>query len=266
MEKWTSLLALLWLSRVSSDEPQCRTISTVDSHRACENNPACGWNHSPDGWVGEESVFMSNLGAPCVFPYVYKNVTYHHCSTIDHHRPWCATVADYRPNQGLWGNCDVPSCSTVEKSGRGGVLQTSLLFPCSRLKGCCRQGFTQDHYYSLPANYTATYSITTKHAVDLEPVMRTLKHSFLFSLSLSFNPSRQRRLASAFRRTFLADLEPSWLGLMVRDQRVATIDCDGIVTTGDRNLHNHSGIAEEYCHSSGYRSTGCRVPIGFGHP
>ena len=43
-------------------------------------------------------------GARCVFPFIYKGVTYTACTSIDHFRNWCATTSNYDRDR-LWGNC-----------------------------------------------------------------------------------------------------------------------------------------------------------------
>ena len=48
----------------------------------------------------------------CVFPFIYRNILYTRCTTVDHSRPWCATAVDaygrFLNNQ--WGNCDLSTC------------------------------------------------------------------------------------------------------------------------------------------------------------
>lgn len=41
-------------------------------------------------------------GSQCVFPFVYKGVTYHGCTMTGHKHQWCSTDAEYVGN---WGNC-----------------------------------------------------------------------------------------------------------------------------------------------------------------
>ena len=41
-------------------------------------------------------------GRCCVFPFTYKGVQYHSCTTADHNKPWCSFDAVYK---GQWANC-----------------------------------------------------------------------------------------------------------------------------------------------------------------
>ena len=49
-------------------------------------------------------------GQPCIFPFIYRDVTYSHCISTDSDsgQPWCATQLD---SEGwvvdhAWGDCD----------------------------------------------------------------------------------------------------------------------------------------------------------------
>ena len=60
---------------------------------------------------GEESPIK---GAPCHFPFVYKNITYNDCIKVDHKAYWCSTKVNDTTGfhiGGKWGNCD-SSCPT----------------------------------------------------------------------------------------------------------------------------------------------------------
>ena len=48
----------------------------------------------------------------CVFPFVYRNILYTRCTSVDHSRPWCATAVDPfgRFLNDQWGNCDLSVC------------------------------------------------------------------------------------------------------------------------------------------------------------
>ena len=46
-------------------------------------------------------VQTSNKGC-CVFPFTYKGKTYHSCTKIGHHSPWCSLSANYDKK---WGHC-----------------------------------------------------------------------------------------------------------------------------------------------------------------
>ena len=49
------------------------------------------------------SVYTAD-GTPCVFPFIYKNVTYHECTTKETKAPWCSTTANYDRDL-KWGYC-----------------------------------------------------------------------------------------------------------------------------------------------------------------
>ena len=59
-----------------------------------------------------------NPNAPCIFPFKFKNVTYHQCTKADNAEgditPWCSTLIDdsgeHIGNAGNWGYCG-PDCS-----------------------------------------------------------------------------------------------------------------------------------------------------------
>ncbi|XP_031566821.1 semaphorin-5B-like isoform X2 [Actinia tenebrosa] len=42
-------------------------------------------------------------GTLCVFPFLYKEVWYNHCTCVDWNHPWCATTQIY--DKYAWGNC-----------------------------------------------------------------------------------------------------------------------------------------------------------------
>lgn len=43
--------------------------------------------------------------APCVFPFVYDNVTFTECTAFKHDRYWCATKVDENGDEAEWRNC-----------------------------------------------------------------------------------------------------------------------------------------------------------------
>ena len=55
----------------------------------------------------------------CTFPFVYKQILYHYCTTIENDgTPWCATETD-RNNKYIvdyWGNC-AEQCPVEHSSG-----------------------------------------------------------------------------------------------------------------------------------------------------
>lgn len=65
-------------------------------------------------------------GVPCVFPFVYKNVTYSACTSVDHSGGWCATEVSKGTNEYTeWGDCPAsPSSSICIKDTEDAVLLT----------------------------------------------------------------------------------------------------------------------------------------------
>ena len=45
--------------------------------------------------------------ANCVFPFVYRGVTFNQCTYYDRNQPWCATTSNYDTDK-KWGFCDCP--------------------------------------------------------------------------------------------------------------------------------------------------------------
>ena len=47
----------------------------------------------------------------CVFPFIYKGVTYRSCTSKDENKNWCYTEVDTNANgvEGKWGYCS-PEC------------------------------------------------------------------------------------------------------------------------------------------------------------
>ena len=64
------------------------------------------------------TVSGANPNAPCIFPFKFKNVTYHQCTKADNAEgditPWCSTLIDdsgeHIGDAGNWGYCG-PDCS-----------------------------------------------------------------------------------------------------------------------------------------------------------
>ena len=56
--------------------------------------------------VQYNSQILVNDGC-CNFPFTYLGVTYKECTTVAHHKLWCATQVDADGNyNGNWKNCD----------------------------------------------------------------------------------------------------------------------------------------------------------------
>ena len=63
-----------------------------------------------------------DIGASCIFPFTYKDITYTGCIFVDadDRKPWCSTLTDsegqHVGGQGKWGHCP-PTCS-VDGAGQ----------------------------------------------------------------------------------------------------------------------------------------------------
>ena len=55
---------------------------------------------------GTNHTVKTMMGKICVFPFIYKGISYQSCTTVDHDRLWCATTSNYDKDS-KWGNCDV---------------------------------------------------------------------------------------------------------------------------------------------------------------
>ena len=55
-------------------------------------------------------------GKKCIFPFIYKNIKYEKCTTVDSITPWCSTNVDKSKHHiedgGFWGAC--PETCPVE--------------------------------------------------------------------------------------------------------------------------------------------------------
>merc|ERR1712002_97374 len=56
-------------------------------------------------------------GAPCVFPFVYKNRRYKQCTADDHTAKWCATTHNY-DRDGKWGECPIEDANEKAETGK----------------------------------------------------------------------------------------------------------------------------------------------------
>ena len=72
------------------------------------------------------------LGKPCVFPFIYKGITYNECMDSDHHSTscyWCSTKVDgngvHIDNEGHWGCCN-EICPTVDEKGMLSVFNSKI--------------------------------------------------------------------------------------------------------------------------------------------
>ena len=48
-------------------------------------------------------------GKECIFPFIYQNIKYEKCTTVDSNTPWCSTKVDKSKHHiedgGFWGAC-----------------------------------------------------------------------------------------------------------------------------------------------------------------
>jgi len=192
----------------TASETVCRTTETIDPLCAQSSDEACGWQGS--------EAFVAGLGSPCIFPFVYKNVTYNSCTSEDHHRPWCATSANFAPHTGRWGNCEASTCLQDQD-----VLQV----PCGKVPTCCASGWSTGDTFAPPVEYQATYITGVFHDRDRDPVIEDL-------LALDdHNQDRDTRQFSNLKSMFLAEMNPVELGFLLNDTRVEFVECNGIVTS-----------------------------------
>ncbi|XP_028648308.1 uncharacterized protein LOC114644336 [Erpetoichthys calabaricus] len=64
------------------------------------------WTHCPTSGV---QTFSGNAERPdCVFPFIYKGVTYNSCTNVDSHEDWCSITTNYDQEK-LWGYCETKS-------------------------------------------------------------------------------------------------------------------------------------------------------------
>ena len=72
-----------------------------------------------------------NPNKPCVFPFIYKDISYSQCTTKDHNVLWCPTEVDaYGKYTYKWGNCN-SNCGTGTFIYRKVAIRSmSLLIAC----------------------------------------------------------------------------------------------------------------------------------------
>ncbi|XP_074873909.1 epididymal sperm-binding protein 1-like [Carettochelys insculpta] len=78
---------------VNEERPWCATTPNYEADRK--------WRYCGTAGIGGTSD-----NSPCVFPFIYKNQTYHSCTAVAEPlgRPWCATTANYNKDR-LWRFC-----------------------------------------------------------------------------------------------------------------------------------------------------------------
>jgi hypothetical protein len=92
---------------VEHDQPWCLTRPGLFDGHDKWGNCYC-WSHLT---IGQRTCGGTAHGASCVFPFTYKGVEYHACTSVDHDQRWCKTRSwqNY-----TWGNCDCPMSSATE--------------------------------------------------------------------------------------------------------------------------------------------------------
>ena len=58
-----------------------------------------------DGILSQNTCGGTGNGGSCVFPFIYKGLTWNSCTTYGRQRPWCSTTNNW-DNDKLWGYCD----------------------------------------------------------------------------------------------------------------------------------------------------------------
>lgn len=196
---------------------KCRTENTITKNPDCADE-SCGW--------GGNSNYLKAMNKPCLFPFVYKGVTYDSCTSEDHWMPWCPThLADGAVvvGSGNWGNC-AASCF---QANSGGDANPYLSFPCSKVPTCCTADFGEADLYTPPVTTQAAHIVGVAAEEYRDDVMQDV-----FSLDgrNRLNPNVQR--FSSLKTMFLADLNPVEVGFLLNDtDRVTFVECNGIVTT-----------------------------------
>lgn len=124
-----------YLGCPSGDDHDFVVLKNGFNQRCAENLEGKWWYHNKKTWIEHKGIeiecaedidgkkrkwrscektcpteFQVDCGptSVCKFPFVYKNVTYKHCTPTDSIAPWCATDSPYK--KGGWEFCD-KTCS-----------------------------------------------------------------------------------------------------------------------------------------------------------
>jgi len=112
---WESEEISVGVEEVQSDPPctssffvgrsECEALTTEE---ACKNHP---YTIYPCEWIGTSSCLTINQ-KPCVFPFIYKEITYNSCTSVDHKDYWCATKVSEKGEYmwRKWDHCDLDMC------------------------------------------------------------------------------------------------------------------------------------------------------------
>jgi len=202
-----SNMLLFWAPLVAG----CFTESVLPDHPSCRG-PACGW--------GGDANYMNSMGKECIFPFIYKGVTYDSCTSEDHFRPWCPTNLNQQHEvvvgTGHWGTCGATCFNHNQR----------VSFDCSDVPTCCKEGFGAGDLYQPNGNAQTTHIIGVHSQEARDMVMQDV-----FSLDDKniLNPNIQK--FSSLTTMFLADLSPVEVGFLLNDTRVDFVECNGIVST-----------------------------------
>lgn len=119
-----------------------------------------------------------DIGASCIFPFTYKDITYTGCIFVDadDRKPWCSTLTDsdgqHVGGQGKWGHCP-PTCS-VDGAGQPSSATPA---PTVQVEGSQSQlnnvkdvlpWFPTDGKLSIPASSVASTNVAGTTANDVK--------------------------------------------------------------------------------------------------
>ena len=137
-------------------------MKSCESSQNCHQGNNCHIDHECETESGPEP------GRPCVFPFMYKGVTYNECTSVEWDQPWCAVVVDNNQIhiKGKWGNCK-KTCNTGREVCPSKTYchidDEVCLPPCESDKNCaggykcsnghCLKPCTDDHHCSNNDQY-----------------------------------------------------------------------------------------------------------------
>lgn len=110
---------------VDHDQPWCATQSGKYKKHGKWGNCECPYQYT----IGGRTCGGTAFGASCVFPFMYGDIQYYGCTSVDHDQLWCATQSG---DEYEWGNCNCSTSSVSEFVPRtcGGTANGSAcVFP-----------------------------------------------------------------------------------------------------------------------------------------